>query len=390
MHFDESAEQRRHRLGQLVDRLALAALVFGGIEAVAAQIYRDRIGWWSSIVMIGYGVVALGAAQLNRRGRTELGCAVATTGLLLATAALAPLQPELHVPLTLVPLLAAVVAYPYLSGRPLALLLFAVVLETAGVHWLGEILPPATHLPRAFHLIFRPVATSTVVGLITYFLWLHRSRLEERFRDEVGRRGRLEQAIGELSAREREARRRAWHDPLTGLANRELGLERLAGVFEGQDESDRRAALVFVDLDDFKAINDAGGHAAGDEVLREVAQQLASVTRGTDTLARFGGDEFFLVMPRIDAPLDVEMVARRLMRRLATHGPKGPGGAAMRASLGLAMTPEHGRSPEAMLRAADAAMYRAKWEGGGRYAWAEAEARAAHVPIGEPIGDRDS
>jgi hypothetical protein len=54
------------------------------------------------------------------------------------------------------------------------------------------------------------------------------------------------------------------------------------------------------------------------------------------------------------------------------------------------MTPEHGRSPEAMLRAADAAMYRAKWEGGGRYAWAEGEARAAHAPIGEPIGDRDA
>lgn len=370
MHFDESADQRRERLGDLLDRLAQAAFVFGVGEAVAAQVYRDAVAWTSAAVILGYGVVALGAARLNRKERTELACAIAATGLLLATSLLAAIQPELHAPLALVPLLAAVVAYPYLSGRPLLLLLVAVVLETASVTWLGEVLPPATHLPRWFLLFYRSAATATVVGLIAYFLWQHRSRLEERFRDEEGRRDRLERAIGELSERELAARQLSWRDPLTGLSNRRLGLDRLKEALDHPNTDGSKSALVFVDLDDFKKINDRAGHAFGDSVLVAVAEGFRAAVRNTDTLARFGGDEFFLVMPRVSGALDVEMVARRLLERLAARAPQTPPGLEISASLGLALAPDHGTTAEELLRVADAAMYRAKADGGARFRWA--------------------
>jgi diguanylate cyclase (GGDEF)-like protein len=221
-----------------------------------------------------------------------------------------------------------------------------------------------------FQLVFRPAAIATVAGLIGYFLWLHRSRLEERFRDARGRLGRLEQAIDELSERELRARELSWHDPLTGLANRRLGLERLREALTNPNTDGFRSAVVFADLDDFKAVNDRGGHEFGDAVLVHVAEAFRSTVRNTDTLARFGGDEFLLVMPRVASELDVEMVARRMLGRLAALRDPDGRPTPLAASLGLALAPDHGTTPEELLRASDAAMYREKSAGGARFGWA--------------------
>ncbi len=160
----------------------------------------------------------------------------------------------------------------------------------------------------------------------------------------------------------------AHRDRLTGLPNRLALEQRLSEAIAAADEGDRRFALLFLDLDRFKTINDSLGHGAGDEVLRAVAQRLESAVRPGDVIARPGGDEFVILLPAIHDPAELQMVSQRLLRGLA-----GPVAVLERqlyvsASMGVAIYPEHGRDAETLLAHADAAMYRAKALGGNRSA----------------------
>ena len=160
----------------------------------------------------------------------------------------------------------------------------------------------------------------------------------------------------------------AHRDRLTGLPNR-LSLEaRVDETIGDARRDDRRFALLIVDLDRFKTINDTLGHGAGDDVLREVAVRLQETLRGGDVIARPGGDEFIVLVPRVAHAGEAERVGQRLVRALALPVIAGGRELFVNASVGAAVFPDHGDDARAMLACADAAMHRAKAQGGNRVA----------------------
>jgi len=168
--------------------------------------------------------------------------------------------------------------------------------------------------------------------------------------------------------REAEAaiRRLAYTDHLTGLPNRVLLYDRAKTALARVQRSGERQALLFMDLDNLKLVNDTGGHAAGDELLRQIGQRLASTFRGEDTVARIGGDEF-VVFARVADIIDAEVVAGRVIELV--NRPFTVGGEEIwsSASIGVAVAPDHGTDFDELIAKADAAMYVAKEQGRNRY-----------------------
>ncbi|MDP4299743.1 putative bifunctional diguanylate cyclase/phosphodiesterase [Leptothrix discophora] len=165
----------------------------------------------------------------------------------------------------------------------------------------------------------------------------------------------------------------AFFDGLTGLPNRRE-LQRQAGeAVQSARREQRPLALLFIDLDDFKLINDSQGHAVGDAVLRQVAQRLERSVRQDDLVGRLAGDEFVVVLPDCDPPASRDMAERIAARLAEPMSVPNPPGAALTlhagASIGVAMLPEDGTDLETLLRHADLAMYQAKAEGRGQLAF---------------------
>jgi diguanylate cyclase (GGDEF)-like protein len=162
----------------------------------------------------------------------------------------------------------------------------------------------------------------------------------------------------------RDAESHALRDSLTGLPNRRLFDDRLQQAVANAERSGAAPAVLLIDLDRFKEINDTLGHAAGDALLRETAIRLVEVLRDGDTVARIGGDEFAVVLP--DAPLiGIHETARRLHRAIETPVEHDGVLLGVGASIGIAVAPQHGRTVAALLRHADSAMYQAKRAGLG-------------------------
>jgi diguanylate cyclase (GGDEF)-like protein len=172
----------------------------------------------------------------------------------------------------------------------------------------------------------------------------------------------------------------ARHDAVTGLPNRALFLERLVAALAG---GHAQLAVLFIDLDRFKAVNDTLGHAAGDELLRAVGERIVGCLRGRDGAARFGGDEFAVLLDGADAAA-AEAVADRIIAALRRAFAVGDGTAFIGATVGIAY-PGAGDDAEALLRNADLAMYRGKHAGGGRRATFE-PAMHAEVVVLERAG----
>jgi diguanylate cyclase (GGDEF)-like protein len=154
---------------------------------------------------------------------------------------------------------------------------------------------------------------------------------------------------------------------VTGLASRSLFLDRLAHQLELTDHGGARVALLFIDLDRFKAINDTLGHAAGDTLLTITADRIVAQLRDSDVAARFGGDEFAVMLQNVSTPVDAAKVADRILRGL--HEPMRIAGRQLQvnASIGIALSTHGMTDPAALVRRADIAMYRAKRNGRGRY-----------------------
>lgn len=177
---------------------------------------------------------------------------------------------------------------------------------------------------------------------------------------DISRRVRQEAELAKL----------AHTDQLTGLPNRTLFSDRLKTMLAHGRRTGQRLGVLFLDLDGFKAVNDRAGHAAGDEALRVVAQRLKRVLRENDTLARWGGDEFIVLLADIQQRANAEFVGDKLLETM--QWPISVGGQRFRigASIGIALAPAHGETPDALINAADKAMYRAKSEGRHRYKFA--------------------
>lgn len=179
--------------------------------------------------------------------------------------------------------------------------------------------------------------------------------------------------IDHIRRREADALHDAQHDELTGLPNRRLLATRAATALAASALRNSQCAVIAIDLDGFKEINDQYGHEVGDTVLREVALRLARVLRPQDTVARRGGDEFAMLIPDVGTRTDVERIAVRILQSVAqpvllAGGQPGT----VSASLGIALAPEQGRELERLLQLADLAMYEAKLKGKNRYAFATA------------------
>lgn len=168
-------------------------------------------------------------------------------------------------------------------------------------------------------------------------------------------------------------------DPLTGLANRTLFFERLEQAIHVAERSSTGFALLAMDLDRFKEVNDSLGHAAGDRVLAAIGPLLGRRLRRTDTLARIGGDEFAVVLPSTETIDGALLAAEKLIAAVASPVPLGDSIVTVGVSVGIAMYPIHGTTAETLLAMADEAMYEAKRNGRGVTVYNPREIGRAHV-----------
>ncbi len=182
--------------------------------------------------------------------------------------------------------------------------------------------------------------------------------------------------ISERKKLEEQLRHNALHDPLTGLANRSLLVDRLEHAIVASARRNEHLAVLFIDLDDFKLINDLLGHAAGDEMLIAAAGRIKPCLRSEDTASRLGGDEFVVLLEGVEHERDATTIAGRILESLHLPFVIGDQEVSIHASIGVAVG-DAPQDPQKLLRDADVAMYVAKSRGPGRYEIYRSPARAA-------------
>ena len=245
--------------------------------------------------------------------------------------------------------------------------------ERARNHVIGMLL----QLAFAVFIVFavaRVLVTQPVIRLAEGLAALHpesRERLPVEAlhaNDEIGRLTRstnalleaVEKAIDEVARQRDQLEILATHDQLTGLPHKRLAADRLqVAVFQAA-RAQTRVALLFIDLDAFKAVNDTWGHDAGDRVLKTVAQRLGDTLRESDTAARVGGDEFMVILPYVDDAAAAITVAEKLVLQLSAPMLIAGQSLTIGASIGVALYPEHGSDLDALRHKADQAMYAVK------------------------------
>ena len=176
----------------------------------------------------------------------------------------------------------------------------------------------------------------------------------------------------------------AYSDPLTGLANRALFTDRLRQAVLVTRRTAQASAVLLLDLDQFKPVNDTHGHEAGDYVLWRIARRMLAALRESDTIARLGGDEFAVLLPAVKRSADVIVVAELLTRLARQPILYGKSELRVSTSVGIAICPEHATTVDLLFAAADAALYVAKREGRDRWAWAKPASATDTVPMPQP------
>lgn len=177
----------------------------------------------------------------------------------------------------------------------------------------------------------------------------------------------IQHDITQLAQEHERMRQLAWHDSLTGLPNRRLFLESLQHAIEDAEIEAWFFALLLIDLDGFKAVNDSLGHTAGDQLLQAVAERLQAGVRKSDLVARLGGDELTVLVLRLEYEHQVTTLAAQLQASLRNPYAVAGKTLCLNASIGIALYPRDGVSTEQLLESADAAMYRVKRAGGDSY-----------------------
>ncbi|MCC6381592.1 MAG: diguanylate cyclase [Dehalococcoidia bacterium] len=210
--------------------------------------------------------------------------------------------------------------------------------------------------PYEFRLVPRSGGVRWVLGTMTAIDYRGRPAALGTFTD-----------ITDRKHFEEELTRQAFFDSLTGLPNRNLFIDRLEHGLGAANRRHEQIAVMFLDLDGFKAVNDRLGHAAGDELLLRVASRLQEMVRGGDTIARFGGDEFTILLEAISVDEDALAVARRIVAGLEAPFAVAGHDVTLSASIGLAFGRPGGPEAGELLRQADIALYAAKTSGKRRY-----------------------
>ncbi len=225
--------------------------------------------------------------------------------------------------------------------------------------WLDDSLWDTRGLFDIEHRVVRPDGVERIVR-----------QLIRVVRDEQGRAMEVLGAVQDLTELRRSEEQiafQAYHDALTGLPNRRLLKDRLGVALPHARRRGKGLAVLFIDLDDFKIVNDSLGHSAGDVLLQSVAKRLSDIVRDEDTVARHGGDEFVIVLQDVAGPNDAVYFAERTLHALAApHRIKGRE-VILEGSIGITLYPEDGNDPDVLIANADIAMYRAKELGRGSY-----------------------
>jgi diguanylate cyclase (GGDEF)-like protein/PAS domain S-box-containing protein len=192
-------------------------------------------------------------------------------------------------------------------------------------------------------------------------------RVLERTAELAGANALLQGEIVERRQAEARVHHMAYHDSLTGLPNRALLSDRLDRAMLAAQRSERHLAVMFIDLDRFKTINDSLGHMTGDQLLKEVAARLCRAVRASDTVARLGGDEFVVLVPGIRSVDEASHVAEKIIEALSESFPLEGRNLHITPSIGICVYPDDGADVETLMRHADAAMYHAKASGRNNY-----------------------
>jgi diguanylate cyclase (GGDEF)-like protein/PAS domain S-box-containing protein len=256
--------------------------------------------------------------------------------------------------------------------------------ELTGMDWFERAVPPEDRrsLRRAFeeNLLAGSVPPYEEAEIITrngerrVIVWSN-----TLLRDSVGAvagTASLGRDVTESKRAEKEIERLAYHDALTGLPNRLRFEDRLDLALSLAHRGGYPLALLFLDLDRFKVVNDGLGHKIGDLLLRKVAERFQGMIRDTDTLARLGGDEFIWLLSRVASPAAAARVAEKVLELFQQPFLLGGREVFVTASLGISLYPEHGDTGEALVKNADIAMYRAKQSGRNNYQFYSGGARA--------------
>ena len=210
--------------------------------------------------------------------------------------------------------------------------------------------------------VAKPFQVEELLARIRTHLALRQAQLELQ-----AQKAGLEAEIAARHQAEDALRHMAMHDALTGLPNRSLLMDRLTQEIAHARREQTQVALLLLDLDHFKHINDSLGHCVGDKLLEEVANRLRGVLRESDTPARLGGDEFVVAACGLSGPQDAEPLAQRILEAFAPVALIGKHELHIGASIGIALFPGDADTPSALLQAADTAMYQAKRKGRGNY-----------------------
>jgi diguanylate cyclase (GGDEF)-like protein len=220
-------------------------------------------------------------------------------------------------------------------------------------------------LPGLADALGQSAALAAKVQAVSVELAIVNRALEDQIRD----RSMVDLQFAAAEEQGLSARHAALHDALTGLPNRALFNDRLEIGLAHARRHDWTLAVMFVDLDDFKIINDTHGHDAGDGVLQAIAQRLKESTRGEDTVSRHGGDEFLYLLTGIRDAVNIAKIAEKIVQ--AVQAPcdirlrNSTISARVKASIGISTFPKDGTTAEELIDSADAAMYRAKQAGSG-------------------------
>ena len=223
-----------------------------------------------------------------------------------------------------------------------------------------------------------------LIIIIQWIVYRHRmkagtSRLREALEYIEDQNEELEKKIAQHEDAERQVKHLATHDSLTGLANRRLLNEFFSVAASRSKRNHTLLAVLYLDLDDFKPINDNLGHMAGDDVLCTVAERFKSAVRGSDIVARVGGDEFVVLLPDLEHREDAGIVAEKIIKNLTLSCKVRDHEWRIGTSIGICFYPEHGNTLDELIKHADAAMYGVKQSDKGGFAvW-----KKGHPPPGK-------
>jgi len=187
-----------------------------------------------------------------------------------------------------------------------------------------------------------------------------RKKLERKLAEHKIELADTQAELSEAQVQEKHARHLALHDVVTGLPNRMLFSDRLKNALAQARRHEWHLAVMFIDLDKFKSINDSYGHDAGDKVLKIVSERLQKSVRGADTVGRQGGDEFLYLMLEVKDEADVAHIAEKIIENVAQPCEFDGLTMTVKPSIGIALYPQDGRSANVLLKNADSAMYKAK------------------------------